>query len=190
MLRLVRCNFFLTVLAVCLPISAVAETSAKDFIKAQAAKAAFVSDVQKLEEFGANIFRFETLALLRMTHTEWSVPEQNYMDARGVEYSYFIDAAAEINDYDFVQTQRALRRNMAVGEEHRVISEDLIELVQDMIERAPLMSDKIDEGDPILAGAYYYDEIQPVWTALRRGVVSLSGIVSKEIRLDALKFKP
>ena len=47
-----------------------------------------------------------------------------------------------------------------------------------------------DEGDVKGAGNYFYSEVYPRFESIRRGTVTLSSELGREIKLDALKFKP
>lgn len=187
-----RCLWLLTIVllsAILTPTLSMAAGSAKDFVRSQAGRAAILTDVSKIQFIAGEIFRFETLALLRMTHTDWKFPNDDFFKDRGQSYAYKIRAASADAEYDAAQISLAIKRNKSVTPEQKTIALDLLEQLQKLIKSAKIMGELYDAGDPVPAGHFYYTEIYPVYEALRRGAASISSETGREIKIRALKFK-
>ena len=187
---LVRRSWVIALMAILLPASALAKTSAKDFIRQQAGKAAFVTDVEKVDFLASEVFRFQMLAVMRMTHVDWRFEEDGYLRDRGQTYSYILSSSAEGIGYDLVQLRKSIERNKSIDEEQRSAATDLLQLLQDLAAHSEGLGVLYNDGDVKSAGNYYYSEVYPRFESIRRGAVTLSSELGKEIKLDALKFKP
>jgi len=177
-------------LAATFSIPASADGSARDFVRSQSAKAAFITDVSNIAYMAGEMNRYNTYAVMRMTHTHWKFPEDAILKANyAASYAYEIRSTADRVEYDGRQIERAIARNKSVSDDQQATAIDMLELLRRMAELSYTLGELYDQEDITAAGNHYYTELVPVYEAIRRGQITLSSELSREIKLDALKFK-
>lgn len=187
-------TLFRIVLIACISIGLVdvanAEGRPTEVVKAQAAKSDFIFQVGKIGNMAGNMFLIDTYAVMRMTHTNWHFPEdKQYLEGTNLTYAWNIRSTAKKSVYDGVQVEKAIARNVVVGDDEKERALEMIGLLQRMQELSIALGDLYDAGDVSAAGDFYYTEIVPVYEAIRRNQVTLQGPIAREIKLDALRFK-
>ena len=188
MLNLIRRRGFIALIAILLPTGAIPEPAAKDFVRVQAAKAAFVTDVAKVNRYAADMFRVASYAVLRMTHQHWEFDIDTTIKNAGQTYAWKVRSNAEDSEYDVRRFEVALSRNEFAAEDVKVRAQEMVDLIEQLIAHSLELANIYETGDVTLAGDHFYEKIIPVYEAIRRGEATISSELAGEIKLDAAKF--
>ena len=173
-------------LALLSPAGAVADSSTKEFVRAQAAKAAFVTDVAKIDRIADDMFRFASFAVMRMTHEHWDFDIDAVTANNGRTYAYKITTNAEDTNYDVRRFEVSLSRNDYISDETKARAQEMVELVDQLKDLSLELGPLFDAGDAKIAGDHYHQKIIPVYEAIHAAEATITTELAREIRMDAV----
>ncbi|MEO9821026.1 MAG: hypothetical protein ABJ370_07295 [Paracoccaceae bacterium] len=189
-----RFHRFLTTISLSLALtyavfshSALGDEQGVDNATEIAALSSFIHEVSKIERMANEVFRFQTLGILKLSHPELPSSSAKMNEDNVPTHGFSLRQAAGTAAYEFRKTRGAIFRNQFVTQEERAAADALIQDMKMMLEQAETMVAVIDTGHLEELGSLYMNDVLPLVLRIRDEANGISNGLILRIKLLAIQ---